>query len=338
MRRTEHPDAIIDHLPESCPGCGEALSATDSIGHQVRQVFDLPDPQPLAVTEHRAHECHCRHRGATARAEFPEAVAGPVQYGPNIAAVVAYLSAVRLLPEDRIAQLLYDLHRIEVSAASIAAMISRKAADLASFAEAVGQAVGTAPVKHADETGMRVGAALRWLQVAATTLLTFYIVTCKRGEIITDMIGVLVHDHFKSYFSLDGVLHSLCNAHHLRELKALIDIEKEQWAKDYGPAAAAGPPRRQSGARQPRAAVLRGQLRGRIPDASSPMGSPSTRRGRPWIRPARKNLAAQSGAQATIFSSACAIMRTPSCASRAIRQSPSPIMSPSGLGAWQRSR
>jgi len=84
-----------------------------------------------------------------------------------------------------------------------------------------------APVKHADETGVRVGGALRWLQVAATTLLTFYMVTSKRGEIIADMIGVLVHDHFAPYF--ESVLHALCNAHHLRELKALIEIEKEPW-------------------------------------------------------------------------------------------------------------
>ena len=231
LRRTDHPDAIVDHLPGSCPGCGEALGMADSVGHQGRQVFDLPDPQPLLVTEHRAHECRCRHCGATARAAFPEAVAGPVQYGPNIAAVVAYLSAVPLLPEDRIAQLLHDLHRIDISAASIATMIHRKAAELADFAAAVGQAVRTAPVKHADETGVRVGGALRWLQVAATTLLTFYLVTSKRGEIIADMIGVLVHDHFAPYFGLESVLHALCNAHHRRELKALIEIEKEPWAK-----------------------------------------------------------------------------------------------------------
>ncbi len=232
LRQTEHPDAIIDHLPKHCPDCGEALGLAESVGHQGRQVFDLPDPQPLGVTEHRAHECRCRGCGATTRAAFPEAVAGPVQYGPTITAVVAYLSAVQLLPEDRIAQLLHDLHRIDLSAASVATMVSRKAAELADFADAVGQAVRAAPVKHADETGMRAGGALRWLQVAATTLLTFYLVTCKRGEIIVDMDGVLVHDHFAPYFSLQGVLHALCNAHHLRELKALIEIEKERWAKD----------------------------------------------------------------------------------------------------------
>ena len=62
-------------------------------------------------------------------------------------------------------------------------------------------------VKHGDETGLRIGGALRWLQVAATTLLTFYLVTIKRGEIITGMAGVLVHDHFGPYF--EGVLHAL---------------------------------------------------------------------------------------------------------------------------------
>ncbi len=43
--------------------------------------------------------------------------------------------------------------------------------------------------------------------------------------------GVIVHDHFKPYYALHGAQHALCNAHHLRELQALIEIEKESWAR-----------------------------------------------------------------------------------------------------------
>jgi len=40
-----------------------------------------------------------------------------------------------------------------------------------------------------------------------------------------------VHDHWKPYYTLEGIKHALCNAHHLRELKALVEIEKEDWAR-----------------------------------------------------------------------------------------------------------
>ena len=64
------------------------------------------------------------------------------------------------------------------------------------------------------------------------TALTHYRVSEKRGAIPTTLAGgIIVHDHFKPYYTLPDVEHALCNAHHLRELKALIEIEKEPWAK-----------------------------------------------------------------------------------------------------------
>ena len=40
-----------------------------------------------------------------------------------------------------------------------------------------------------------------------------------------------MHDHFLPYRGMDAVDHAFCNAHILRELQALIDIEKEPWAE-----------------------------------------------------------------------------------------------------------
>jgi transposase len=42
--------------------------------------------------------------------------------------------------------------------------------------------------------------------------------------------GVVVHDGFKSYGALESASYALCNAHHLRELKALIEFDHEPWA------------------------------------------------------------------------------------------------------------
>jgi transposase len=81
-----------------------------------------------------------------------------------------------------------------------------------------------------DETGFRIGGKTQWLHIASTIWLTFYRVSPKRGSLLAHVTGIVVHDHWKPYYTLKGVLHALCNAHHLRELKALVEIEKEDWA------------------------------------------------------------------------------------------------------------
>src|SRR5271163_2812073 len=91
LSRVETPDDTIDHFPETCSGCGGALTGAMATGHTARQVFDLPEPQPLIVTEHRAFACLCGNCGAETRADFPEDVTAPVRYGARLAAVVVYL-------------------------------------------------------------------------------------------------------------------------------------------------------------------------------------------------------------------------------------------------------
>jgi transposase len=202
--------------------------ATDFVA---RQVFDLPEPQPLIVTEHRAHGCRCAACGSQTRATFPDWLAAPVQYGKRIGAFVLYLLHYQLLPEKRLAALMADLFGVHLVTATIARISQDCAERFQGFAAAVRDRVAAAPVKHLDETGFRIGGKTQWLHIASTILLTFYRVAAKRGSLLTDLTGVVVHDHWKPYYTLKGVLHALCNAHHLRELKALVEIEKEDWAR-----------------------------------------------------------------------------------------------------------
>lgn len=194
-------------------------------------MFDLPEPQPLRVTEHRAHACCCTACGTQTRADFPAGVSAPVQYGPRIAAFVLYFLHYQLLPEKRLAVLMADLFGVRLVTATIASMSQSCAKRVHDFAAAVRDHVAAAPVKHLDETGFRIGAKTWWLHIASTVLLTFYRISPKRGSLPKHLTGVIVHDHWKPYYTLTGVLHALCNAHHLRELQALVEIEKEDWAR-----------------------------------------------------------------------------------------------------------
>ena len=148
LSRTDTPDAIADHFPAACSGCGGALSGATATGHTARQVFDLPEPQPLVVTEHRAFACVCGHCGEETRAVFPEGVTAPVQYGERLAAVVVYLLHSQLLPEKRLAVLMADLFGVHLVTATIAAMSRTCATRFQGFAAAVRDRVAAAPVKH----------------------------------------------------------------------------------------------------------------------------------------------------------------------------------------------
>src|SRR5271165_6085854 len=181
LRQVAEPDKVINHRPEVCRGCGAALTPDAAGDYAARQVFDLPEPQPLVVTEHRAFSCRCEACGATTRAAFPEDVKAPAQYGARIAAFVVYLLHYQLLPEDRLVELMADLFGVKLAAGTIAAMSRNCAGRLRSFAEALRDLVAKAPVKHLDETGFRIGGKTQWLHVACTTLLTFHPTSAKRA-------------------------------------------------------------------------------------------------------------------------------------------------------------
>jgi transposase len=230
LRQVDNPDHIIDHYPDACDQCATALTPEMATTYRARQVFDLPEPAPLEVTEHRAHTCECARCGSQTSAAFPAEAGSPVQYGARITAFIVYLLHYQFIPEDRLVELMADLFGVKLAAATLARMSANCAVRFQGFTETLYQRIKDAAVKCLDETGFRISAKTQWLHVAATTWLTHYRTHPKRGSLLEGVIGIVVHDHWKPYYTLKGVLHALCNAHHLRELRALVEIDAEHWA------------------------------------------------------------------------------------------------------------
>lgn len=233
----DHPTVTVVHPLTRCPcGCGADLRRQPVLRHEHRQVFDLP-PHQLDVTEHRVEVKRCPTSGREVSAAFPAGVNAPTQYGPRFTAWLVYLRGQQLLPLERISQMCTDLFARPVSEATVQAAVAAAYHALAGFEATAADLIAQAPIAHADETGLRVAGQLHWLHVVSTKTLTWYGVHRKRGSdairhfaLLPRFAGRLIHDCWSAYFELT-CLHGLCNAHLLRELTFLHEVQHQRWAK-----------------------------------------------------------------------------------------------------------
>ncbi|MGI9316908.1 MAG: IS66 family transposase [bacterium] len=205
-------------------------------GYEARQVVDIDIS--LWVTEYRA-QVLIDQSGERYVAEFPTKVNRPIQYGDSVKAHAVYLSQYQLLPYNRIADYFNDQVGIPLSEGSIYNfnVEARGLIESSGAAAIIKQRLQDSEVLHADETGINVGGQRHWLHVASSLNWTWFHPHRQRGgEAMVDVgilpayAGILCHDHWKPYLALK-CQHSLCNAHHLRELECAWEQDDQAWAK-----------------------------------------------------------------------------------------------------------
>lgn len=238
LKVVEKPDVIKVHRVHACQHCGQSLERRKAIGHEKRQVFDLPKVQ-IQVKEHRAEIKTCSRCGKETRATFPREISKAVQYGTEIKSQMAYLNTEQHLPLERTCDLLEEFYNHRPSEGTIVAACAEAAQKVDQSNEAVKEhLVAHEAVGHFDETGMLVNGVLHWLHTASTSRLTYYAMHPKRGSAALTDINILprfqgraVHDDWASYFQYE-VAHALCNAHHLRSLLFLLERYPQKWVQD----------------------------------------------------------------------------------------------------------
>jgi transposase len=235
LRMVEKPDHQVRHVVERCKDCGRSLTRQVPERIERRQVFDLPEPK-LVITEHQSEikTCTC---GCVNRATFPPEAVAPVQYGPRLKSAAVYLKEYQLLPFDRLSEIMRDLFACEsFSQGTLANMDADCSQRLKPVEEVIRTQAAQAAVAGFDETGMRAVGSLHWLHTVSTQYLTWYFAHKRRGSIAMDAAGILpdfqgtaVHDFWEAYLHYDCE-HSFCNAHLLRELTFLWEVQKQKWA------------------------------------------------------------------------------------------------------------
>ena len=172
-------------------------------------------------------------------AKFPKDVNSRIQYGNGLKAHAVYLSQYQLLPYDRIREYFTDQLNIPLSSGSLFNFINSAYAKLeeTQALDIIKANLVEEKVLHTDETGININGKRQWLHNASSLDWTYLSVHEKRGHDAMDAIGILphfngvmCHEHWKPYYRYE-CLHSLCNAHHLRELTRSYEQDNQVWAE-----------------------------------------------------------------------------------------------------------
>lgn len=237
LKIVDDPQHIERLKVESICECGAALKEQKVKTIERRQVFDIPKIM-MEVTEYQAEFKVCCRCGRGHKGQFPEEVKVPAQYGQRIKALVIYFRGHQLLPSQRTAELFQELFSCPISEGTMDTILREGAGRLAIPVEHIKEQIKSSSVVNFDETGISVKGNNHWLHSAGTKDSTYYEIHSKRGRQAMDEIGILpefegtaVHDALAAYFQYD-CRHSLCNAHHLRELTFIDEELQQSWARD----------------------------------------------------------------------------------------------------------
>jgi transposase len=231
------PDEIERHRPLACDHCQQLLAeGIVPIGVTKRQVIDLP-PLRFVTTEHQAETVRCPDCGGVTTAAFPVEVSHLVQYGSGVKQLAVYLRTEQFIPYERSRQLLADLFELPIGTGSLQNFVHVAADQVEAVTAAIKEAITESQVAHADETGFYIDGQRYWLHTVSTEELSHFEPHAKRGQAATDEIGILphfrgtlVHDAWATYWQYRFLVHALCNAHHLRDLTAIVENDQQAWA------------------------------------------------------------------------------------------------------------
>ena len=176
--------------------------------------------------------------GRRFEAPFPQGVRGnTIQYGASVKSHAVYMSQFQMIPYGRLEQYFYEQLGISLSKGTLFNFNKSAYEGLAPFEEIVKGKLKGSKALNVDETSINVSAKLRWIHTAANPSWVHFYLHEKRGKeamdeegILPSFRGVMVHDHLKAYYTYKNCQHALCNAHHLRELQAVIDLNGHGWA------------------------------------------------------------------------------------------------------------
>lgn len=217
---------VIHLRPTACAECGALLLGDDPAPHR-HQVTELPRIEPQ-VTEYRRHTLTCLVCGGKTSGAYP-AEMPPGDFGPRLQATTAYLSGRMSMSQRDLTETLEAVFHVDIGLGSIPTLQTVVSEALAQPVAEAQTYVQSQAAANVDETGWREQTKRAWLWVAATPLVSVFLVLTTRGATGVHQLlgktfrGSVGSDRWSAYNGLDPQQRQLCWAHLKRDFQKLVE-------------------------------------------------------------------------------------------------------------------
>ena len=238
---TAEVSAVEVRLPSECGHCGGRLSQNPrkvvTQGEPRRhQVTEIPPIQPY-LTEYQFPDVVCGHCRKATRAPLPNEIAG--HFGPQLAALIAYLTVVCRMPRRVVEELLAQVLGIHISLGSTQKCWEEASQAVAAPCQELVQRLREEPVLNADETGWRTNGDKRFLWAFVAARYVVYTVAATRGsEVLLRLLGavfqgILCSDRFSAYLKYHQGKAQFCWAHLKRNLLGMVELTQSSTVERF---------------------------------------------------------------------------------------------------------
>ena len=197
---------------------------------------ELP-PIEAHITEYRCQSAVCPDCGKATQAELPQEVQG--HFGPELTALIAYLTVVCRMPRRVVQELLEQVLGIPLSLGSIQNSWEEASEAVAEPCTELEKQLSHQPVINSDETGYRTSGEKRWLWALVAPGFVFYKIALTRGaEVLVQLLGavfagILCSDRCPTYLKYHKGEGQFCWAHFKRNILGVLEIAKTTEAERF---------------------------------------------------------------------------------------------------------
>lgn len=226
-RSVPEPTKTVEHKAKNCPHCKYKLKKPFRIERRV--IEEIPEPQPIEVTEHLIYYYKCSHcdKEVVPKHNLPKG-----GFGYNLETNVTLLKYDDRLTLIKAAKAIERQYGIRITDVGILKITNRAAKKLAPEYWKQILLLRASKVVYVDETEIKVNGKAYWLWAFVGLQQTIFVIRKSRAKKVIEEIlgknffGTITCDGWTAYTQYSNNLQR-CWAHMLREAKELLEKYKE---------------------------------------------------------------------------------------------------------------